>query len=313
MNNILSLVKPLNLLEEKTKFFSSDSYNPQFSYTLLFTKDELQHWGLPQERLYTHALYMLTHFPLTTPVEDLITREEIEQEIEKFNQHYTLDAPIIAHFSEKYLSRCKVSPPNIYFQLPLTYSHGRFSGLYRHELETHVLRTANETLQPWHETPTAEVLLRRTEEGLANLHTHLFRKNKILHKSYFSYVATYLAQQASFRTVFDHLVQYGCTPATAWNVAVKVKRGLTDTSQPGGLTKEICYFEGTIHIWQWLMDKANDPHQLYLGRIAAEQIPELAPIAQTEGLRFPTFFADMDLYYTHTAEIGAVNNFKELL
>jgi hypothetical protein len=182
----------------------------------------------------------------------------------------------------------------------------------RHELETHVLRLHNNLLQPWATQIFPDNTIRRTEEGLANLHTFLFREDKMLRKSFCSYVATWVAQHGSFRDVYETLRSYNFEEGTSWNVAVKVKRGLQDTSQPGGLTKEVCYLEGTLQIWDWICNQKNDPHQLYLGRIGIEQIAELAPQARHQNLLFPSFFDDMEVYYAKIAEIGTVNNFAKL-
>ena len=39
---------------------------------------------------------------------------------------------------------------------------------------------------------------------------------------------------------------YIVDPERRWNLAVRVKRGLKDTSQPGGLFKDQCYLKGAV-------------------------------------------------------------------
>ncbi len=313
MSKIIAKTAPANLLEEKEKFFASRTYNPQFQYAQDIDPAELVQWGKPQERLYQYAVQMLPQTrSLHKDPNDIISIEEIQTVIDAFNAKQHLTVPLKAHFSASYVSRCRVLPGNIYFQLPITYSHSQFLGLMRHELETHILRLHNNLQQPWATQIFPDTIIRRTEEGLANLHTFLFREDKLLRKSFCSYLATWIAQRGSFREVFETLRSHNFEEGTSWNVAVKVKRGLRDTSQPGGMTKEVCYLEGTIQVWDWIINQKNDPRQLYLGRIGLEQIAELAPQAKHENLLFPSFFDDMEVYYAMISEIGAVNHFSEL-
>ena len=316
MSNILIQAAPNNLLQEKEKFFASSTYNPQFTYAsgIPFTQSELQQWGVPQEKLYNYVLRMLPQTTVHTKnPADIITLEEIQQVIEEFNKRQPEITPLTVHFSHSYVSRCRVIPGNIYFQLPIIYSRAQFLGLMRHELETHILRLHNNLRQPWAASTFPDVTIRRTEEGLANLHTFLFREDKMLRKSFCSYLATWVAQQGSFREVYDTLRTYEFEENTAWNVAVKVKRGMRDTSKPGGVTKEVCYLEGTIQVWDWIINQKNDPHLLYLGRIGIEQMEEFVPLARQEGIHYPSFFDEMELYYTMIADIGSANSFASVL
>jgi hypothetical protein len=313
MSKIISQVAPTNVLEEKEKFFASRSYNPQFTYTKKVAESELSQWGLPQEKLFKYCQAMLPQTKqMVKESSEIITIPEIESVIENFNTSWATIEPLNVHFSSSYVSRCYVTAGNIFFQLPIIYSRSQFLGLMRHELETHILRLHNNQLQPWSSELFPDKKIRRTEEGLANLHTFLFRDDKQLRKTFCSYLATWVGQHGSFREVYETLRSHHFNESTSWNVAVKVKRGIEDTSRPGGLTKEICYLEGTIQVWDWIVNQKNDPHQLYLGRIGIEQLTELAPIAKQHSLLFPTFFEDMEVYYKMIQEIGITNNFVNL-
>lgn len=312
--NILMQVKPTNLLSEKEKFFADTSYNPQFIYKESIAPEKMTQWGRPNQAVYEYALGMLKQFPAPAVAEqrDIVTEEVVRKGIASFNERYVLPQPLEVFFETNLVSRCKVTPGAIYFQLPLVYTPEQFEDLLRHELETHVLRYRNHALQDWRSHESPELLIRRTEEGLANLHTHLLREDKLLYKSFFSYVATYTAEKHSFSEVFHTLVQLGRSEQTSWNTAVKVKRGMTDTSQPGVFSREICYLEGIIKLWKWVLDPSHNLEALYWGRLALEELPEFSNTVLPETLKVPTFIRESDTYRAHTREIGIVNHFEEL-
>lgn len=311
--NILVQVKPTNLLSEKEKFFADRSYNPQFTYVEPVVPEKLTLWGLPKQELYDYALEMLKTVPPPSlpSASDRVTQEVVIQKIAEFNEHHSLPTQLEVHFDDNLVSRCKVTATAIYFQLPLIYSHEQLEDLLRHELDTHVLRYHNHTLQTWKKHISPESQIRRTEEGLANIHTHLLRKEKQLYKSYFSYIAAYTAQRHSFSEVFHTLVNHGRSEQTSWNTAVKVKRGMTDTSKPGVFSREICYLEGAIMMCKWLLDTSHERTQLYWGRLAVEELPIFTNTAG-DALKLPTFIKESEKYLANVAEIQKVNRFTEI-
>ena len=310
--DILKDVTPLNLMEERKTFFEDFSYNPQFVYRRSIEPAELLLWGTPRDDYFEHAKKKLEKYPRSKEPRTPITEAVVTQAINEFNEKHHLEVPLKLHFSENYLSRCRITDTAIFFQLPLAYSEVMFKDLLRHELETHYLRRLNHSLQPWREYNSPEPVFRRTEEGIANLHTHLLRDDKIMRKSYTTYIAVYLCQHLPFAEVFANLLQLNVTPETAWLLTVRGKRGLTDTSQPGCFSKDICYLEGAVKVWQWLMNSNNNPHDLYLGRISLEDIPHLSKNATTHRLKYPTFFDTMSEYLSNISTIGEVNEYNNL-
>lgn len=317
--SILNDVKPLNLQEERAKFFADTTYNPQFTYAKPIDQSLLQIWGEPKTVIYEHALKMMDYWNKVgknaTPktFSPKVTKEFIEQEVRNFNERYNLAEPVITEFSYETVARCMLKNNILLMRANLEYTENTFRDVLRHELETHYLRKYNNKLQPWASQKFADQIFRRTEEGLASLHTFLLRQKKLLYKSYRMYIATYYAQNASFAQIFKKMIELEVSPEISFLLALRTKRGLEDTSQPGGFTKDITYLEGSIAVWKWLMDTSHDPHDLYLGRISLEQIPELKPQAVTTGLMYPSFFQDMTQYHQHIAEIGEINQFDQLL
>jgi hypothetical protein len=312
--NIISRVNPLNLAEERAKFWQDHSYNPQFEYAKSFADDELYIWGKPQQKYFEYAHSMLAKHPVSQLSEKLeyVSQEEIETAITAFNQRYHLEEPITVEFTPNLVAKCKIAGMTIHFLTPITYTRTKFEDLIRHELETHILRKINHLRQGWPLALESEQNLRRTEEGLAGLHTHLFRQNKLFSRSFLTYVAAYTAQQASFAEVFQALKKLHVSDVTAWRIAVRTKRGLRDTSQPGGLTKDITYLEGAVLVWQWLLDPQNDPRDLYLGRLGIASIAQHKAQA-TAVVLHPEFLENRDVYLDHIAEIGTINEFVQLV
>jgi len=138
-------------------------------------------------------------------------------------------------------------------------------------------------------------------------------KNKFIRKTYFTYTASYLAQTKSFAEIFQALVKLGLSENFSWTITLKQKRGLTDTSQPGGFTKDIVYFEGVVAVWDWIHNQHNDPKDLYLGRISLDQVALIKQKTDPHKTIYPTFFENMQKYSQHIKEIGEINKFVDLL
>lgn len=102
---------------------------------------------------------------------------------------------------------------------------------------THYFRGINNLQQPWnnwvgrkkHELKPNNP----TEEGLASIHSVLFRKDPFLWRAALLYYTVYQASQMSFCELFKDIGKFVKDPNTRWDYCVRAKRGWTDTSQPG--------------------------------------------------------------------------------
>lgn len=308
---LLSDLTPLNILTQKEKFLADPKTNPIFEYVRTFTQKELTNWGMPKDIVAQYCLKELQKDTLHEPGV-YIDKAFIQNSITQFNNNYQLKTPLKVEFSAHFATKCRVSSEAIYFQLPLRYTLQTYKGLYRHELETHILRRVNHLQNFGERDINTEMEFRRTEEGLANLHTHLFRKDKKIKKTFLSYYSTYLSQRYSFCKMFSILLDLGMSKDRAWNLCLRNKRGLVDTSQPGGFTKDICYLEGTIQVWEWIMNPQNDPKNLYIGRINLDTADQLAADTEAYTIISPTFLNKREKYLDMIAQIGEVNKFEEL-
>ena len=102
---------------------------------------------------------------------------------------------------------------------------------------THYFRGINNLQQPWNSWTGRKKLELKpnnpTEEGLASIHSVLFRKDPFLWRAALLYYTVYRASQMSFCELFRDLGQFVKDPNTRWDYCVRAKRGWTDTSQPG--------------------------------------------------------------------------------
>ena len=67
-------------------------------------------------------------------------------------------------------------------------------------------------------------------------------------KAALNYYSAYMASKMSFVDLFNDLEKYIDNPRRRWKCVVRVKRGIADTGEPGGLYKDQVYLEGAIQI-----------------------------------------------------------------
>lgn len=311
---LITDLTPLNQNTERAAFFADKSYNPQFRYVREFTVEELTQYGQPQKAYFEHAQQMLdTHGAPKKLPGKILTPAKIATTVLELLHELKLPA-IPIHFEHHRNSQVLMSTQGIHFRLPIGFTKNKLWGKLNHELQTHYLRRYNQSLQSWDlksekKTPRA---FRETEEGLANIHSYIERDDPIMRKTYLNYFASYLGQQLSFAELYHALESYGIREQLAWNLTVKQKRGLEDTSKPGGFSKNHIYFEGLVKVWQWIA-AGNDPKKLYWGRISLEDIEQLDKLECNQAIIYPTFFANSDEYREKLQVIAERNALEKLV
>ena len=74
------------------------------------------------------------------------------------------------------------------------------------------------------------------------------KKYTFLFKPALNYYMCCKAYEMSFVEMFKDLERYVDNPKTRYKYILRVKRGLADTSQPGGLYKDQVYLEGALKL-----------------------------------------------------------------
>lgn len=114
-----------------------------------------------------------------------------------------------------------------------------------------------------------------TEEGLACINalydTALDKQFKpFLYKYALYYYSSYLASTMSFVELYNELEKYVDNPKRRWKNVLRVKRGMEDTKDEGGLYKDQVYLEGALKILKARKD--IDFKLLYGGKINIEDL-----------------------------------------
>ena len=129
-----------------------------------------------------------------------------------------------------------------------------------------------------------------------------------LFKSALNYYLCVRASEMSFVELFNDLAKYVDSPRKRWRYVLRVKRGLTDTSQPGGLYKDQVYLEGAVKLLR--MRKELNFRQLYLGKINIEDLKrtKLIKKALEKEIILPSFLDDIK-EYRRCLDVIAKTNF----
>lgn len=148
-----------------------------------------------------------------------------------------------------------------------------------HELGTHVRRAHNGFSTGLMNLGLGLSGYMATEEGLAS---HMEQKHGMLRRSMtqiYAYRAlgAHFAVTRGFADTFCSMLEVGATPEVAWDVTLRIKRGLTDTSLPGGNPKDYVYLHGHHIVTQYLRD-GGDEDALFIGKVAIEHIPLIQDI-----------------------------------
>jgi hypothetical protein len=160
-----------------------------------------------------------------------------------------------------------------------------------HEIGTHILRAENGKRQPFQMFVHGFPDYLSTEEGLAVINEERFGllSNYMIKQYAARTIAAKMSQTKSFREVYDYLVNF-LGPGEVFKIVLRAKRGIEDTSKPGGYPKDFVYLKGYLALRE-LIDKrkcadGSDDEafvdslvtSLYHGKIGIEHIDCLGDI-----------------------------------
>jgi hypothetical protein len=90
-------------------------------------------------------------------------------------------------------------------------------------------------------------------------------------------IAANLAYSKSFYEIFRVLVHYGLPCEYAWAATLRVKRGFSDTSQPGAFPKDHHYLKGYLAVKKYAKP-GGDLRAPYIGKLHLDTIRPLATL-----------------------------------
>uniref|UniRef100_A0A8C5QLC9 KIAA0895 n=1 Tax=Leptobrachium leishanense TaxID=445787 RepID=A0A8C5QLC9_9ANUR len=321
----INSVTPSNLREEKMKFFKSQfTYNPQFQYStpdppsvppeyrtasgefldlaIAIIEKTLKRYG-SYERFQDNAGGRpLQEHEIATAVQRHLQKEGCSGEMKVCITKDTLCIASMAIVNGRGMLTINAS----------TARERWLEGTLCHEIGTHYYRSMNNMKQPWWQERKKYGMrpVNPTEEGFATLNTVLLRDQPYLCRAALLYYAAYKASSLSFSELFKDLSAYVKDPDTLWYICMKVKSGLTDTSQPGCNSKCQVYLQGVLQLLRY---RQTIDFQLLmaLGKISFEDVGRLKRIAVSKGARMPYFLRDKREYMRRLEHIMKVNGITD--
>lgn len=236
-----------------------------------FANFSINVYGLPTEHL---VMQSMEHVKLDAPAqndEPVISPEEVKNTFKEAMQNYGFNWDIV---EKRMIASAAVSPSKrvLYLGEGSTFTKTFIKRLIVHEIGTHALRAENGFLKEFSIFRRGFPGYMATEEGLAVMNEELSGVlNKRTLKIYGGRtIAVDMALTKSFREVFNFLKEY-FDDNTAWRITLRAKRGISDTSGPGGLTKDYLYLDGYYKVKKYI-ENGNDINKLYNGKIGIEHV-----------------------------------------
>ena len=317
----LAFLRPTNEAAEREKFIArlqegGEPYEPQFEY-----EDEAkaaairhacdQHLTAEYE---TQARMVAEGIQKDYGCEEnycnavwgrLLAREEVDCSCEAYLEQNRLRGKVLFEWNPNVLvTMCgvpKEGPGKVRLVTrPNYYRETRLASLLDHEVGTHFVRSHNhkQAYPKGKGPPFAHRTgwLLATEEGLATLNTNKAYADKRLWVPAIHYLATLLVARLPFSQLWRELGVYiGAEDhERLWTICVRVKRGMTDTGQPGGYYKDGSNFGGAVRLLR--KRKSIDFRLLHCVRTSIEDFPRAMGAAKAAlasgACVLPAFVAD---------------------
>ncbi|XP_042294152.1 uncharacterized protein KIAA0895-like homolog [Sceloporus undulatus] len=320
---LLVALRPANVEEEKATFFrSSFTYNPQFEYEEPLPEAVLEKYKEASGQFIPQALGIINavlekygtyeNFEASNGGK-LLSKCQIWSIVRKYLQKEGCSGEVVVQLTEDLLSQAVMMVENSRPTLAINLSGARqnwLEGMLRHEIGTHYIRGVNNAHQPWHSPEGRQQLglqaANPTEEGLASLHSVLFRKQPFLWRAALLYHTVYQASRLSFADLFRQLEPFVKDPDVRWEYCVRAKRGQANTARPGCFSKDQVYLDGILRILRHR--QTIDFHSLAaLGKVSYEDVERLKKEGVLEKARIPHFMQDLGRYMQQLDHIVTTN------
>jgi len=156
---------PINLAEEKVRFFADNHYNPQFIYDQPIEKTTLTEYGFAPRNFSSLAQQILAKAYFGRNEADLkalggsaCTQQQVEDTALSFLKLHQLENRFQIKFSQSFVSRTSITTDSIKFRLPIEYRQENLIGAIYHEVGTHAIRRINYEKQAWYKKSSNTVL-----------------------------------------------------------------------------------------------------------------------------------------------------------
>lgn len=227
---------------------------------------------VPSAQIIAEARTELDNKADLEPEQSTLTADHMKAEFEEALHRYDLFNWQVL-IKKDMAADCAVGKiRTIFIKEGALFSHQRVQSLIRHEIETHILTNENGKLQPYKLFAQGFAYYLATQEGLAvyNQDHGPVRTEKYYWPAA-STVAIDVASRASFAEAFATLREYGFDQQRAYQITLRAKRGMAQTSMPGACTRNYAYFAGRQMIKDFVAGNGS-LKDLYIGKIALEDI-----------------------------------------
>ncbi|XP_060924687.1 microtubule-associated tyrosine carboxypeptidase isoform X2 [Limanda limanda] len=324
---LLIALRPLNLEQEKQKFFQSDfRYEPQFEYQQPEPRSMLEKYqdgsGLFLQQAVGIMECVLRKFGSYENFEEVtggavLPKCQVWAGVRRYLQKEGCVGEVVVRLSDELLSQAVMVVESCRPTLTINLARARqhwLEGMLRHEIGTHYLRGVNNQLQLWNTSDGRKQFglkpANPTEEGLASLHSVLLRKQPFLWRAALLYYTVHHAASMSFTRLFSHIAPFVQDPDVRWEYCLRAKRGQRDSSQPGCFSKDQVYLDGILRI---LRHRRSIDFKMLtsLGKVSYEDVERLRHLAALQRTRVPHFMRDQERYLQHLDHIVAVNELDD--
>ncbi len=240
MDKITEVRKKALLMES----IGNDEIFPQRSEAL---------FGAPNEEIFNQALEIIKNIPpipLKTKKEKILKQNEVKEIIKQKLDELKLDnVKITFKTTGPTKASVKKSGKEIIINKNYKFTKRSLLGTIAHEIEVHLVRAYFGAKKEYKIFSYGTAKYIEIEEGLA-----IYNKAKVLESSQpirnsaIMYVASFLGHKTSFFNTFKYLVNLKITETNAFRYTYRVKRGLSDTSNPGAYLKDSLYFTGYLKV-----------------------------------------------------------------
>lgn len=290
MTDLLSLITPVNLKQEKEKFFASPNYHPVFHY--IWQDNEINpNFSIKLKYPLWEAVKMQDHQSITracselfevTLSESLLTQANRDSEIrgkvsggsaseikqlfsQAFNE-FNIKYQIILSNDHGFNLRPRHGERQIIISRDIHFDYFSMEAEVHHEL-VHIIRYLNGK----HNHIKRSQRFLPTEEGLAAWCQDNTNDDNGLAQHAMEYVASSMGIKGSLRDVFDCLCDLGMSKELAWKRACRHKFGFVDTKSPGDILKPAMYYQNEIKVGQL---SPTEKLRLFVGKISLNELKE---------------------------------------
>lgn len=281
---------PIGLLFEKKReeIIKKIALLDYRSFPEEFTSASVELYGKPDDDMVKEALEYLDETSISYSQEKgTVTAQEVKERMDKVFADYGLQNWEVK-IKEDMVSDAIAGKHNrLFIRKDALFSEKRIENLIIHEIETHILTAENGKSQNFELFKRGFANYLETQEGLAiyNILTQKHEEAKNLYLSISLVYAVDLAMKHSFVEIFEKMLDIKIPPERAWRNALKVKRGLEDTSEPGGFTKDFLYYKGYKDIKQFA-EQGDLIKDLYRGKF---NLKDLEIVLSMSGIKEPKY------------------------